>query len=408
MTVSSSTRSAGPFNGNGVTTEFPFAFKVFSSDDVAVYFTGADGVQTLLDVGYTVSLNEDQDSDPGGTVTYPVSGDPLASGETLAIIGALSYEQQTDLTNSGRYLPEVVEAALDYITILCQQLLERGDRKLSLPAGDAGQTDLPTASARAGNFLAFDEDGDPIAAAGTTEVPVSAFMATVLDDETAAAARATLGATATGEALFMAASAAAAFAAIKQAASDTATGVVELATNAEAQAGTDTARAITPSAMKAAQIVLGTAVASTSGTAIDFTGIPSYAKRVTIPLSVVSTNGTSNYLVQLGDSGGIETTSYVSGVAGIQGTNATAISSATSGFALQTAADAAATYSGVIQLVKLDGNTWVCVSSLSASNGVTYSQNGTKTLSATLDRVRLTTSGGVNTFDAGSVNVSWE
>lgn len=193
MTVASSTRSAGPFDGNDVTTEFPFTFKVFSSDDVAVYFTDTDGVQTLLADGYTVALNEDQDSDPGGTVTYPASGAPLASGESLAIIGDLSYEQQTDLTNSGRFLPQVVEAALDYITILCQQLLERMDRKLSLPVGDAGETDLPTATERAGNFLAFDADGNPIAAAGTTEVPVSAFMETVLDDATAADARSTLG-----------------------------------------------------------------------------------------------------------------------------------------------------------------------------------------------------------------------
>jgi len=54
-------------------------------------------------------------------------------------------------------------------------------------------------------------------------------------------------------------------------------------------------------------IVSGTAVASTSGTSIDFTSIPSWVKRVTVMFAGVSTNGTGSYLIQIGDSGGIET-----------------------------------------------------------------------------------------------------
>jgi len=55
-------------------------------------------------------------------------------------------------------------------------------------------------------------------------------------------------------------------------------------------------------------ITSGTAVASTSGTSIDFTGIPSWVKRITVMFDVVSTNGSAIILIQLGDSGGIETT----------------------------------------------------------------------------------------------------
>lgn len=409
MTVASSTRSAGPFNGNDVTTEFPFAFKVFASTDVAVYFTGTDGVQTLLADGYTVSLNADQDSDPGGTVTYPASGDPLATGESLSIIGGLAYKQETDLTNSGRFLPQVVEAALDYLTILCQQLLERMERKLSLPVGDAGETELPTSSERAGNFLAFDADGNPIAAAGTTEVPVSAFAATLLDDATAADARTTLGATATGASLFTAATAADAFAGIKQAATESASGVVELATSAEAKAGTDTERAVTPATMKAAQIQASVAVASTSGAAIDFTGIPSWAKRITVMFAGVSTNGTSAPIVQLGDSGGIEPSGYVGGAASIVHSANPVVSNYTTGFGIAGSVTAATVWHGAmtISLVDAATNTWAASWSggLSTPTLTTVQGGGSKALSAALDRIRITTVGGTEVFDAGLVNI---
>jgi hypothetical protein len=191
-------------------------------------------------------------------------------------------------------------------------------------------------------------------------------------------------------------------------ASTTEAGIVELATDAEAQAGTDTARAITPANVKAAQIQLGTAVASTSGTAIDFTGIPSWAKRITVMFNGVSTNGTSDVIVQIGDAGGVETTGYLSYAARLA--NATAVSAAGSvvGFNIFVQL-AAAVRHGVMTISKLDGNTWVSQHNIgdTGDNSVQMGA-GSKTLSATLDRVRITTAGGVNTFDAGTVNISWE
>ena len=107
------------------------------------------------------------------------------------------------------------------------------------------------------------------------------------------------------------ASDAAIFAGIKQAASDTATGVVELATTAKVQAGIDPACAVTPAAMQNGKIVQGTAVL-VSGSTVDFTGIPSWAKRVNIMFWGVSGAGSTTWILQLGTSSGFETTGYLS------------------------------------------------------------------------------------------------
>lgn len=157
-----------------------------------------------------------------------------------------------------------------------------------------------------------------------------------------------------------------------------------------------------------AQIVLGTDVASTSGTSIDFTGIPSWANRVTIMLSDVSTNGSGTLLAQIGDSGGIEPTGYTSASGNIFGTTVASASS-TSGFVFNSALPANI-LSGAIVLSRRNGNAWVCSGLIGTTVGTvqTITSTGTKTLSATLDRVRVTTSGGVDTFDGGNINVSWE
>jgi hypothetical protein len=152
-------------------------------------------------------------------------------------------------------------------------------------------------------------------------------------------------------------------------------------------------------------LVLGTSVASTSGTSIDFTGIPSWVKRVTVMFNGVSTNGTSTYLVQIGDSGGIENTGYAGGSATNGGSNATS----TIGFLWTTVQAAGDLSYGQMVISNLSGNTWV-ESATTAQIGVTRVQfsAGSKTLSATLDRVRITTTNGTDTFDAGSINILYE
>lgn len=135
MTVSSTARKAGPFSGNGSTTSFPFSFKIFTKNDVQVVRADASGIETTLtlDSDYSVAVNADQTASPGGTITYPISGSPLASGLTLAVIGALAYNQGTSLPTGGAFNAANVEAALDRLTILNQQLLEKVSRAALVP-----------------------------------------------------------------------------------------------------------------------------------------------------------------------------------------------------------------------------------------------------------------------------------
>jgi len=153
-----------------------------------------------------------------------------------------------------------------------------------------------------------------------------------------------------------------------------------------------------------------TAKASTSGTSIDFTSIPSWVKRITVMFNSVSTNGTSDLLIQLGDSGGIENTGYGSSCA----YTGTAISGSTStiGFLTTHQINAASTIAGTSVLCLVSGNTWVSngtfiFGAASPTNFVGIS-SGIKTLSGTLDRVRITTVNGTDTFDAGSINILYE
>lgn len=150
-----------------------------------------------------------------------------------------------------------------------------------------------------------------------------------------------------------------------------------------------------------------TAKASTSGTSIDFTGIPSWVKRITVMFNGVSGSGTSPFQIQLGDSGGFETTGYASG-AGAVGTSSAAGGASTTGLLLQQAGVAAATVSGLAIITNISGNTWVCASTFGTpSNGGNFG-GGTKTLSDVLTQVRITTVNGTDTFDAGSINIIYE
>ena len=157
-----------------------------------------------------------------------------------------------------------------------------------------------------------------------------------------------------------------------------------------------------------APIVSGTAVASTSGTSIDFTGIPSWVKRITVMFSGVSTNGTSNPIVQLGTSSGVTTSGYVG--TGSEAGSTTAATSYTAGFGIRSAV-ATNTVQGIITLCCLNASTNVWVASgvtAQPSSAFTHQIAGTVTLSGTLDRVRITTVGGTDTFDAGTINILYE
>jgi hypothetical protein len=155
-------------------------------------------------------------------------------------------------------------------------------------------------------------------------------------------------------------------------------------------------------------IVSGTAVASTSGTSIDFTSIPSWVKRITVMLNGVSTSGTSVLRFQIGDSGGVETTGYASNALTSSTSAAVNTTNSTAGFEGGSVGSSSNLYSGAIVLTTLSSNIWVCQGSISNTGDSRFmSISGGKTLSDTLDRVRITTTG-ADTFDAGSINILYE
>ena len=156
------------------------------------------------------------------------------------------------------------------------------------------------------------------------------------------------------------------------------------------------------------RLVRATAVATTSGTSIDFTSIPSWVRRITVAINGVSTNGTSAIQVQLGDSGGIETTGYVASNAVITGSNTCTTTAVATGFAI-IGSTAAETRHGALIITNSSANNWLAIGNFfnsdTAHSGYVQGEKGT---SATLDRVRLTTVNGTDTFDAGSVNIIYE
>ena len=154
------------------------------------------------------------------------------------------------------------------------------------------------------------------------------------------------------------------------------------------------------------QLVSGTAQASTSGTSIDFTGIPSWVKRVTVMFNGVSISGTDTLLVQIG-SGSFTTTGYL-GSSSNNVSSAAATSVITAGFGIRNTTGASALYNGCITINLLTGNTWSAFGVLGQSDSaVTTMTAGSVAISGSLDRVRITTTG-INTFDAGSINIMYE
>jgi hypothetical protein len=157
------------------------------------------------------------------------------------------------------------------------------------------------------------------------------------------------------------------------------------------------------------QLVSGIALTA-SGTSVDFSGIPSWAKRVTVMFSGVSTSGTSNIQVQIGTSSGIETSGYLSYFGFVQSISNINASTNTAGYGLWHGSGSDIHHIPVV-LHLVSGNTWIQNHAGAFWNGTnTHMQSGSgnKTLSGTLDRVRITTVNGTDTFDAGSINIMWE
>lgn len=156
-------------------------------------------------------------------------------------------------------------------------------------------------------------------------------------------------------------------------------------------------------------LVSATAVASTSGTSIDFTGIPSWVRRITVMFSGVSTNGSSSPMIQLGTSGGVQTSGYACTSSSVNAGTA-GVTAYTTGFTIR-AGNAATSLIGFLTLSLVDSTngTWSCSGSLGDTGTTsTYTVGGVRVLSGTLDRVRITTVNGTDVFDAGTINIMYE
>jgi len=164
---------------------------------------------------------------------------------------------------------------------------------------------------------------------------------------------------------------------------------------------------LTNKTIEGGTVISGTAVASTSGTSIDFTSIPSWVKRITILLHRVSTTGTVPLMYQLGTSSGIVTTGYVS--SGAYAGDSMAGTTSTSGLLNGAGGATADTAVGLTTICNFGGNTWVS-SSVCGDGNSNFAKmgGGSITLGSTLDRVRITTTTGTPTFDAGSINILYE
>jgi|GEM_PF-1283738 len=388
MSISTTSRKAGPFTGNGVTVSFPFAFKVFAAADVLVVrgeiATSAE-VELTLGTHYTVTLNSNQDSSPGGTVNW--IGTPLSSAFTLTLGSKVASTQPANFTNLGRFYPRVLNDALDRLTIVVQQLAEEVSRSVKVGFSGLVSPDELVDTITTAASTAATAAGE---AAGSAE---AAFLAVADAQDAVAAANAAIvgavqkdGSVAMTGALVLPGNAVNALEAVPK-------------QQAETIANTAAASVVT----NRMQHTLTASQATTSGTAIDFTGIPSWAKRITVIAQDVSTNGGSQVLLQVGDSGGVSASGYVGGNLYYLGGSSGAHETLSSGFRVFIGGAGIYRF-GTITLTRLTANKWVAVGQIAHAGGFAW-VSGVRVLANTLDRVRFTTVGGTDAFTQGEVSL---
>jgi hypothetical protein len=216
MTISSNIRKAGPFVGNGTASTFAFTFKVFQASDLEVVrLNVATTIETILVINsdYTVSLNADQNSNPGGSITLTAGA--LAAGFNLVITSDIQNLQPTDIVNQGGFYPDVIEDALDRATIQIQQLQEAVDRSAKLPITSSEDADALVADivaladnqanidTVATNITSVNTTATNIAAVNTAATNIAAIIAAPTQASNAAASAAAAAASATSAANYV-------------------------------------------------------------------------------------------------------------------------------------------------------------------------------------------------------------
>jgi len=354
----------------------------------------ADGLTVLADINAKLAAIQSVNSGTTGP-SSPVTGMPW-----LDTSGSTPVRRRRNAANSGWDLDDLPAVGMGVTSVTavgsCDALTLGGAYLAS-----SGATGAPVGGTA---FILFHGVGATSSDAVQEAFALGsdrAFSRRKVAGTWQAWVEAAIGATATGLGVLQAANQAAARTAIL------AYGSSDLASAADIAAAT-AGKLVDAAKFQSERLKLGTSLATTSGTSKDFTGIPSWAKRITVLLDGVSVSGTSVLLIQAGTGGSPTTTGYTSGAIQLSGAS-TAPSTFTTGFGQQATGAVAAseTYSGKCTLELDASNKWVATHTNFTGSKCSIG-GGTIALAGALDNIRLTTVNGTDTFDAGSVNIDVE
>ncbi len=471
MTIASTPRKAGPSQGNGTNAAFPFTFKVFLSAEVLVTYLNAVGTELVLTLGtdYTVTLNADQNASPGGSVTLLWIP---ATGTYITLASQVSNTQNLLLTNSGGFYPTSINDALDRVVIQIQQLAEQVSRAAKAPLSGIGSL-IPSSL-----VFGVDATGTPILSqlASISSTAVSTFMGSLLGLTTQASAQAALGIGAyiqkqintavltTGSSTAYVATASPAIAIpiantrlrvklhVAGGVSPTLT-VGSVTANLQQYNATGALVAATlslnqltdveyngsvwvvlnplPLNLALSPVITSPVIAgnpsgvgvltqmtqqviSTQTPYIDFTGIPSWVKKITILFSDIRVNGTAGAIIQIGAGTAPETTGYVGTFVRNLATSIGSAAYVGAGIPIyqnMILTPSPSIGNGIVVLTLHSNSMWVANGDLSCNQTTTIAvkTTGIKTITGSLGIVRITATNTItDSLDIGTINVMYE